>query len=255
MTRFIIALLCGLIAWSAPTHAQLYVKNTAPLDNSDCSLIDPCKTLQHAVSIAPSGVITNINLICSTYPCTFDQNVSVSHQKEIAFWGDCADSITNVTVNAPAGAAAFFAEDLAGLWVSCIKITNAGQNGVGIGTRQFAFADYWFVTFGPNGHHLSANEISKINCLGNSYIAGGASTHATAGFGSEISLNCPIYANSEAFGYFLAVSQGRISISSGSVSHSGITGGSYSVDQGRLVKGSTVVPGSGTSVVNGGVVQ
>jgi len=196
-------------------------------DSNPGTATEPFLTIQRAVDEVPNGGIGNITL----EPGTYDENVNCTYHKVYQINGN--GNKDNIVVNGY-----FWAQDN-------VILTLQNMSFKGVKSRQFAILDYFNVNFLDNtgDFHVAANEMSKINNLGNVHILGNAAGHMIAGHNSVIlssaSITVPQPIN---LSYFAVSSRGSI-IELGTVYTTGIygmgmlgiTGQRYAIDSTSII--------------------
>ena len=244
---------------TAPARAETYFVSPAGGDANDCSQAAPCKTIQAAADKIAIGQAGSIVLADGEYQA----GVSITHRRIVGIGGNCADP-SRVRIMPGADETAIEAQDGAVVGVTCL--TCEAQDGADgarcFRSRQFAIIDYLNMRFGhmPGGGHVSADEISKINCAGVVEIVGDAAYHASASKGSAIDLNCTIAIDRpRAFRWF-AIATARAIIDATRIAFTGggaaaTTGQRYVVGGGTLINAAAMPGSRGGEVKNGGVAQ
>jgi hypothetical protein len=231
-----------LLTLALPAFATNTYVSPSGSDSNDClSAGAPCLTLQHAADLATGGAGSysgggTIYLANGTY----SSGANVTYYKSVNFIGNSGDP-TAVVVSTP-GAVAFTAQDHA--IVSMRDFTISGVNGIALSSRQFAIMDYQNMHFGSMSIHISANEMSKINCGGTVSIAGSAIYHLAVNGQSMIDAGCPttIYPGVSFYSFAWAV--GRSQINAGAATFSGTNSGLKYVNDSSLITGGNNFPGS-----------
>jgi hypothetical protein len=114
---------------------------------------------------------------------------SVHYHRLVGIFGDC-DHHPDVVLFG--NDVAFHAQDSAIVAVQCVDIRSSGNGSIAFASRQFAIMDIDNVRIGQlaGGTVMSAQEMSKINCLSSVILYGSVGYVAQAGGLSTIALNC-----------------------------------------------------------------
>lgn len=153
-------------------------------DASDClTALTPCQTLQAAANKAGGNPDVATVIVADG---TYTAGANIIHYRFIAFQGNCAN-LGAAVISTP-NAVAFWVQDHAILSLKCLTINAPG--GIALASRQFSIGDYESIVFGAAHQHVSASEMSKINCVGNNRISGSAVQHLQANGQSTVSAAC-----------------------------------------------------------------
>ncbi len=244
---------------AAPACAETYFVSPAGSDANDCSERAPCNTIQAAADKIAVGQVGTVLLADGEYLA----GVNVIYHRIVNIRGNCADP-GKTKIRPSAGASAIAAQDGAIVGAMCLvcEAQDGARDARCLHSRQFAIIDHRKLRFGnmPGGSHISADEISKINCLGGAEIVGDASVHAVASKGSSIDLNCDIAIDHpRAFRWF-AVATDRAIIDAtrakfGGAGAAATTGQQYIVGGGTLINAGAMPGNRRGEVKNGGIVQ
>ncbi len=248
------------VVLTCPASAETYFVSPQGSDANDCrGAQTPCKSIQAAADKIAIGQAGSIVLADGEYQA----GVSITHRRIVGIGGNCADP-SRVRIRPGPDATAIEAQDGAIVGATCL--TCEAQDGADgarcFRSRQFAIIDYLNMRFGhmPGGGHVSADEISKINCAGVVEIVGDAAYHASASKGSAIDLNCTIAIDRpRAFRWF-AVATARAIIDATRIAFTGggaaaTTGQRYVVGGGTLINAAAMPGSRGGEVKNGGIAQ
>jgi hypothetical protein len=229
-----------------------FVVAPAPAGNdaNDClSAQGPCATIQHASELCTAPC--SIQLMNGRY---LNQGLNVTYYKIVSVVGNCDDPSQVVVIKS--GGAIFWAQDHSILTVRCLETQTTSNNTIGFSTRQFAIMDLDRIRHGymPLGHHISANEKSKINCGGDNWIVpnssgtAGATTHVSVGGQSQVIMGCGVSATTgvATFDAFASVATQSLLDASGLRWGAGrIAGRQYDVDAHSQITGVSNLPGRG----------
>jgi hypothetical protein len=188
MLRSLFALTLTL-ALSGITLARAveYYVNTLGSDTNDCSEANPCRTINHACSLAPVGQ-SSVRVAQGTYD---NDKCHIAHFRFVQVIGN-RNAREHVVVRA-ASDAIFDVQDHATLTLTSLTLgtTPGGSGVIGIRTRQFAIGDYFNVDFGAMMLAVSPADNSRINCLGTARIMGPLYYYIAAnGAGTSVHANC-----------------------------------------------------------------
>jgi hypothetical protein len=256
---FLSVLLLAFMSTPPPAHAQgtLYVAPSGDDANDCATTMTACRTLQRAIKRVPiTGVVAMIKMADGIYTGPAD----VAYYRFVVFEGNCSNPAA-VTVRAPSGRAAFWAQDHAIVGVTCLTVEASGPRATGIASRQYAIVDYHRVRFGsfPDGIHVSAQEGSRQNCLGGIEIIGDAATHANAGYQSFLSMSCNIVipAPRKFVHFVVATFLSTINLGGARITGAGVAGttGGLFTNSSVIVLGGTTLPDRSVTTAAGGIVQ
>jgi hypothetical protein len=174
--KMILALLTMLLPAQPLLAGGPYYVAPSGNDGNDClAPISPCLTIQHAVDLAPRAGDKSTIILA---PGNYGAGADVANSKFVNITGDCNNRYA-ATVSPISEGTAFLAQDFSTLGLMCLTII--GNGGKDISTRQFAIADYSQITFrGSMSVQVSAEEKSKINCIGTAEIDGNARYHTVS---------------------------------------------------------------------------
>src|SRR6202451_3988389 len=248
----------GLPLYASPTGSG----NCLSPGAGACSLATACSFVrQIATFIGSAGPI---NLADGTYStavsgalCSINGNGGGSSSQLVSIIGDVATP-TNVVLAVPNNSIGVIAQDGGEVGINSLEFTG-GNGSVGIQARQFAVADYSFVSWGSwgtGGSHFSVNQNASANLLNTETILANftGSNHWTitggGSFSAGAATNIPS-AVSWSGGEFLgATGNVFIDLSGWSTTGSGVSG-STGVRATLQGPGYLVVAGSCASVLPG----
>lgn len=242
----------------------LYVSPTGSDSNDGLSTSTPLQHIQTAADMMYGNYdfakkyYGYIQLMDGTYTEQVSVNGQMVGVDAIIFRGNTAD-YGAVQWQAPAGQACLSVQDSAIASVSALSLS-APSGGTCLYARQNAVIDFLMIRFYGATVHVSATLNSTINAEGYYAVMTGATYHLSATSGGNILLNGFQFSiiNAMAFTYFAFASGSGANISFSGSSYTGaaVTGGQALVTLNAVVsKGGSTIPGSGTSVTNGGQLQ
>jgi hypothetical protein len=147
---------------------------------------------------------------------------------------------------------AFWAQDSAILAVQCVNIRSSGNGSIAFASRQFAIMDVDNVRIGQlaGGTVMSAQEMSKINCLRGVVLYGSVGHVAEAGGMSTISLNCAFtFENTPQINAIARAIQKSLILASGASWVGAFVGEKY-ICADSQIDGATTMPGTDSASVN-----
>lgn len=232
--------LLALLLLSWPALAANTIVSASGNDANDC-ISAPCRTIQRGADVA--GQIGNV----SVAPGYYQAGANVIYYRMVNIIGNCSDP-ASVVVDTP-GTNAFIAQDHAILTVSCLTVMGTG--GIGLFARQFAIMDYANVIFGAMSIHVSAAEMSKINCQ-SATIQGNAVYHAAANGMSTVSLTCSMsFPTGPSFSAFVYAVRKSIVDGSGATINGATNGLQFINDASLTIQPTGGFPGNGNVCQNG----
>jgi hypothetical protein len=209
----------------------------------------PCATIGRACSVANSSAdrVTNI----SVAPGMYQNNISCNiwYHRVVVIDGDCNN---HPDILLAGNDVAFHAQDSAILLVSCVGIRSSGNGSIVFASRQFAIMDMANVRIGQlaGGTVMSAQEMSKINCLSGVVLYGSVGHVAQAGGMSTISLGCAFSFENTPHVNAIAVAVQKSLIIANYVLWVGDFVGEKYICLDSQIDGATTIPGTDSSSVN-----
>ena len=134
-----------------------------------------------------TGRLTSISVAGGVYQN--NTSCDVLYHRLVFVYADCKDRPDIVLFG---NDVAFYAQDSAILAVQCVGIRSLGNGSIAFASRQFAIIDVSNVRIGQlaGGTVMSAQEMSKINCLSSLALYGSVRYVAQAGGMSTLSMSC-----------------------------------------------------------------
>jgi hypothetical protein len=252
--------------FAAPAQGQTHwVAKTGNDSNSCTTSVAPCLTIQGAVNKVPLGTTATISIAPGIYndPVNIFYHRVISISGPLGQNGECTDKGA-VTLSRSTPGPIIWVQDHPIVSVSCVTLSAPpGVAGIsGISTRQFAILDYGMIRFGAmpgGGAHVSAGEMSKVNCNSDNEIVGGAAMHASAGNLSSLYLGCNIAVMLPGLSFatiVMANVKSAVDASLAVFTGYGVTGKKYIVYDSNLILPSTsTIPGIDFEVGDGAVVR
>lgn len=262
MKKIIAALL--LLASLSAVAANTYI-NPNGSDSNDClstALPNPpgsasgaCLTLARAISVATGNSLYGNGNVYAAAGQYVANAAGFSHFQMGTISGDC-NNPTAVVFNIPINGQGFLAQDHATMWLQCFSTLTFGSGSYVINARQFAIVDYSSITFGymPGGVHVSAQEMSKVNCTGTNTITGSAIYHVFASGMAMSEMACTMnIQNTPSFTAFYGIGpRSLVNAIATTYTGTGISGASYDVNNGTLMLWGRTMPGSGPGTLQHG---
>jgi hypothetical protein len=241
MIRLAIALLLAMVPLGAGAN-ELFVSPNGS-DEGQCESNSPCATVSRACSVANSGAdrATSIRVAGGVYENNTSCNIY--YHRLVFLYGDCNDRPDIVLSG---NDVAFWAQDSAILAVQCVGIRSSGTGSVAFASRQFAIMDVTNVRIGQlaGGTVMSAQEMSKINCLSGVVLYGSVGYVAQAGGMSTISLTCAFSFENTPQIDAIAVAVQKSLILASQASWVGALVGEKYICTDSQIDGATTIPGS-----------
>jgi hypothetical protein len=184
-------------------------------------------------------------------PGVYQNNIScdVYYHRLVFLSGDCNDRPDIVLSGKDV---AFYAQDSAILAVRCVGIRSSGNGSIAFASRQFAIMDVDTVRIGQlvGGTVMSAQEMSKINCISGIVLYGSVGYVAQAGGMSTVSLNCAFsFENTPQINAIVTASQKSLILANGASWVGAFVGEKY-ICADSQIDGVTTMPGTDPSSVN-----
>jgi hypothetical protein len=248
MIRLAFVLLLAMVPFGAGAN-QLFVSPTGS-DRGPCkSLKKPCATIGRACSVANSSADRVTNIIVA--PGMYQNNISckIWYHRVVVIYGDCNN---HPDILLAGNDVAFHAEDSAILAVNCVGIRSSGNGSIAFASRQFAIMDMANVRIGQlaGGTVMSAQEMSKINCLSGLVLYGSVGHVAHAGGMSTVSLGCAFSFENTPHVNAIAVAVQKSLIIANYASWVGDFVGEKYICLDSQIDGATTMPGTDSSSVN-----
>src|SRR5262249_42087172 len=174
MIKLAFALLLAMVPFGVGANQWLFVSPKGSDDGQCESLEKPCATIGRACSVANNSAdrVTTIIVAGGVYQNNTSCNI---HYHRVVFAvGDC-NNRPDIVLSG--NDIAFWAQDAAILAVQCVGIRSVGNGSMAFVSRQFAIMDVTDVRIGrlAGGTVMSAQEMSKINCLSGIALYGSVS--------------------------------------------------------------------------------
>ena len=224
LVRIGIGLLTLLLSCISANASSFYVAMSGD-DGNDClSKNAPCLTIQGAVAKIPIATAGYIEVA----PGSYNEAVDVFHYRIVNIRGDCADPSNVIIQPKGNGGTAFWAQDHAIFFISCLTIRSSHTGNIGIAARQFGIVDFQYVHFGAlaGGIHISVTDLSVASCIGPYFIDDSANVHAAVSALSRLTLNCPIHITTPVTFTVFAESVSRSFLNAGGAAIAGAGAGS-----------------------------
>jgi hypothetical protein len=248
MIKLAFALLLAMVPFGVGASPWLFVSPKGS-DEGQCESNSPCATIGRACSVANSHAdrVTSIQIA----PGVYQNNTScdVYYHRLVFVYGDCNDRPDIVLSGKDV---AFYAQDSAILAVQCVGIRSSGNGSIAFASRQFAIMDVDNVRIGQlaGGTVMSAQEMSKINCISRLVLYGSVSDVAQAGGMSTVSLSCAFSFENTPQIRAIAVAVQKSLILASSASWVGAFVGEKYICIDSQIDGATTMPGTDSSSVN-----
>jgi hypothetical protein len=181
-----------------------------------------------------------------------DQNntsCDVHYHRLVGIVGDC-NNRPDIVLSG--NDVAFWAQDAAILTVQCVDIRSSGTGSVAFASRQFAIMDVTDIRIGQlaGGSVMSAQEMSKINCLSGVVLYGSVGYVAQAEGMSTVSLSCAFSFENTPQINAIAVAVQKSLILASQASWVGAFVGEKYICADSQIDGATTMPGTDSSSVN-----
>ena len=179
MIRLAIALLLAMVPFGASADQWLYVSPKGS-DEGQCSPKKPCATIGRACSVATRSADRQTTIRVAGGVYQHNTSCNIHYHRLVFVYADCDDRPDIVLSG---NDVAFWAQDSAVLAVQCVGIRSSGNGSIAFASRQFAIMDVSNVRIGQlaGGTVMSAQEMSKINCLSGVVLYGSVGHVAQAG--------------------------------------------------------------------------
>jgi len=242
-----LALLLAMLPFGAGAN-ELFVSPDGS-DESQCESTSPCATIDRACSVANSSVdrITSISVAGGVYQDNTSCNIT--YHRLVYIYGDCNDRPDIVLSG---NDVAFRAQDSAILAVQCVSFRSLGNGSIAFASRQFAILDVADVRIGQlaGGTVMSAQEMSKINCISGIALYGSLRYIAQASGMSTVSLNCAVsFENTPQINAIAFAVQKSLILTSDASWVGAFVGEKYICIDSQI-DGATTMPGTDSSSVN-----
>jgi hypothetical protein len=187
--RLVIALLLAMVPFGADADQWLFVSPKGS-DRGLCkSKKYPCATIGRACSVASSSADRVISIRVAGGVYQNNTSCNIYYHRLVGIFGDCNNRPDVVLFG---NDVAFHAQDSAIVAVQCVDIRSSGNGSIAFASRQFAIMDVDNVRIGQlaGGTVMSAQEMSKINCMSGVMLYGSINYVAQAVGMSTVILKC-----------------------------------------------------------------
>src|SRR5262249_47151273 len=231
-----------MVPFGAGAYEWLFVSPNGS-DEGQCESNSPCATISRACSVANSSAdrVTSIRVAGGAYQN--NTSCDIYYHRLVFVHGDCNDRPDIVLSGKDV---AFYAQDSAILAVQCVGIRSSGNGSIAFASRQFAIMDVDNVRIGQlaGGTVMSAQEMSKINCISSLVLYGSVGYVAQAGGMSTVSLSCAFSFENTPHATAIAVAVQKSLILASQASWVGAFVGEKYICTDSQIDGATTMPGT-----------
>ena len=247
MFRLALALLLAMVPFGAGANQLSVWPNGS--DEGQCEPDSPCATIGRACSVANSSADRETSIAVTGGVYRHNTSCNIRYHRLVVIYADCNNRPDIVLFG---NDIAFYAEDSAILAVNCVDIRSSGNRSIAFASRQFAIMDVANVRIGQltGGTVMSAQEMSKIDCISGIALYGSVGYIAQAGGMSTVSLNCAVsFENTPQINAITTAVQKSLILAS-DASWAGAFIGEKYICIDSQIDGATTMPGTDSASVN-----
>jgi len=244
--RLAIALWLAIVPFGASGN-DLFVSPKGS-DQGLCESNSPCATISRACSVASSSADRAPSIRVAGGVYQNNTSCNVYYHRLVFVSGDCNDRPDIVLSGKDI---AFSAQDSAILAVQCVDIRSSGNGSIAFASRQFAIIDVDNVRIGQlaGGTVMSAQEMSKINCMSRVMLYGSVRYVAQAVGMSTVILKCAFNFEDTPHVNAIARAAQKSLIDASGASWVGDLSGEKYICADSQIDGATTMPGTDSSSV------